>query len=105
MLAGGKAEVLRTANIYYLGKRGSRSRFAESLTMRHRMVWRKSSEVPTLWPRCTYRGRLLYEDEIRSVEGPRRAATDSASVEVPGSLRVQIRVQRKSEGGAAPKEP
>ncbi len=67
MLAGGKAEVRRTANIYYLGKRGFRSRFTESLTMRSRMGWRKSGEVPTLWLRCGYRGLLLYEDEIRSV--------------------------------------
>ncbi len=70
MPAWGKAEVRRTANIYYLGKRGYRSRFTEWFTMRSRMVWRKSGEVPTLWLRCTYRGLLLHEDESRSVEGP-----------------------------------
>ena len=43
--------------------------------MRSRMVWRNSREVPALWQRCPYRGLLLYEDEIRSVEGQASAAT------------------------------
>ena len=37
----------------------------------------------------------LYEDEIRSVERLKKAPKDSSSVEVPGSIRVQIRVQLK----------
>ena len=38
--------------------------------MASRGTIRKGGEVPTLWLRCGYRGLLLYEDEIRSVEGP-----------------------------------
>ncbi len=39
-------------------------------TMASRGTIRKSGEAATLWLRCGYRALLLYEDEIRSVEGP-----------------------------------